>query len=143
MAREFGRAQRLADFLKRELALHIQKDLRDPRIGMVGVNAVEVSRDFSYAKVFVTFLGKEGKEQAAEPLKALNSAAGFLRTQVASGTKMRITPKLRFYFDSSIERGSHISSLITEAVAADQKFHQGGGAGDSDNSDDLNDTVKE
>lgn len=140
MAREFGRAQRIADFLKRELALHIQKELRDPRIGMVGVNAVEVSRDFSYAKVFVTFLGREGKEQAVEPLKALNSAAGFLRSQVAAGTKMRVTPKLRFYFDSSIERGSHISSLITEAVAADQKFHQGDGV---DDRDDLNDTVKE
>ena len=139
MAREFGRAERIADYLKRELALLIQKELRDPRIGMVGVNAVEVSRDFSYAKIFVTFLGGEGKEQAEEPLKALNSAAGFLRSQVASGAKMRITPKLRFYFDSSIERGSHISSLISEAVAADKKFHR---EDEADDSNDLNDTVK-
>ncbi len=139
MAREFGRAQRIADYLKRELALLIQKELGDPRIGMVGVNAVEVSRDFSYAKVYVTFLGREGKEQAAEPLAALNRAAGFLRTQVASGAKMRVTPKLRFYFDSSIERGSHISSLITEAVEADKKFHQ---ADEREDSNDLNDPVK-
>lgn len=140
MAREFGRAQRIADFLKRELALLIQNELRDPRIGMVSVNDVQVSRDLSYAKIFVTFLGVDGEEQASEPLAVLNRAAGFLRSQIAVDSNMRIIPKLRFHFDSSIERGRHLSSLIAQAVEADQKFHEGDVADDSGES---NDRVKE
>jgi len=125
MAREFSRTQRVADFLKQELAGLIQLELRDPRIGMISVTGVEVSRDMSYAKVFVTVLGKDTEADAAPSLEALNHAAGFLRSQIAKINNARTTPKLRFVFDQSIGRGAHMSKLIDDAVAADREHAQG------------------
>jgi len=124
MAREFSRTQRVADFLKQELAGLIQLELRDPRIGMVSVTGVEVSRDMAYAKVFVTVLGKDTEEEAMASLEALNHAAGFLRSQIAKINNARTTPKLRFVFDQSIGRGAHMSKLIDDAVAADRAHAQ-------------------
>jgi ribosome-binding factor A len=121
MAKEFGRSQRVGDFLKRELASLIQFEIRDPRVGMVSVTDVEVSRDMSHAKVFVTVLGKETEEEIAESMEVLNQAAGFLRTQVAKSNNARTTPKLRFYFDSSVGRGQQLSKLIDDAVSADKQ----------------------
>jgi ribosome-binding factor A len=118
MAKEFGRSQRVGDFLKRELASLIQFEIRDPRVGMVSVTDVEVSRDMSHAKVFVTVLGKETEEETAESMEVLNQAAGFLRTQVAKSNNARTTPKLRFYFDSCVGRGLLLSQLIDDAVSA-------------------------
>lgn len=119
MAREFGRPQRVADFLKRELASLIQQEMRDPRLGMVGVNDVEVSRDLAHAKVFVTILGKESSEAAKEPIEVLNKAAGFMRSQLAKTIQMRTVPRLHFVFDDSVYRGASLSSLIDEARAGD------------------------
>ena len=79
MAREFGRTQRVADYLRQELARLLQREIRDPRIGMASVNEVEVSRDLAYATVFVTFMGLDSAREALEPLEVLNRAAGFLR----------------------------------------------------------------
>jgi ribosome-binding factor A len=121
MPREFKRTQRVADFLKQELAGLIQFGVRDPRVGMVSVTGVEVSRDMSHAKVFVTVLGKDTEAEAAEAIEGLNHAAGFLRTQIARINNARTTPKLRFVFDSSIGRGAHMSQLIDAAVAADRQ----------------------
>ncbi len=57
MAKEFGRSQRVAQELQKEIALILQREIKDPRVGlMVTVSGVEVSRDLAYAKVFVTFL---------------------------------------------------------------------------------------
>lgn len=119
MAREFGRSQRVADFLKRELASLIQREMRDPRLGMVGVNEVEISRDLAHAKIFVTILGKESHEAAQEPIEVLNKAAGFLRSQLAKTLEMRTVPRLHFVFDDSVYRGASLSSLIDEARAGD------------------------
>tara|TARA_R110001599_G_scaffold117347_4_gene285563 strand:+ start:2838 stop:3224 length:387 start_codon:yes stop_codon:yes gene_type:complete len=118
--KEFSRTARIADFLKRELGSFIQKELRDPRLGMVSVIDAEVSRDMSHAKIYVTVMGKDSAEEAKESLAVLNKAAGFLRSQVAKINNARTTPQLRFYYDSSINRGQHISKLIQDAVAADR-----------------------
>ncbi len=120
MAREFSRTHRVADFLKRELANLIQFEVRDPRVGMISVTDVEVSRDLSYAKVFVTVMGKDREDEAADAIAALNKAAGFLRSQLARITTARTTPQLRFYFDGSVVRGQYLSGLIDKAVAADK-----------------------
>jgi ribosome-binding factor A len=77
MAREFTRSDRVSDFLRQELAQLIQQEIRDPRIGMVMVTSVDVSRDIHYAKVFVTIVGVDSKEDSAEAIDALNNAAGF------------------------------------------------------------------
>lgn len=118
--KEFSRTARIADFLKRELGSLIQLELRDPRVGMVSVTDAEVSRDLSHAKIFVTVMGKDNAEEAAESLAALNKAAGFLRSHVAKVNNARTTPQLRFFYDSSIDRGQRLSSLIQQAVDSDR-----------------------
>lgn len=122
--REFGRPQRVADFLRKELANLIQFELRDPRLGMVSITDVDVSRDLAHARIYVTVMGCDNKEQADESLKVLNHAAGFLRSQVARNNTMRITPTLHFFFDESIMRGQHLSALIDEALESDATHHQ-------------------
>ena len=121
MAREFTRAHRVADFIKKELAQLIQKEIRDPRIGMVNVNDVEVNRDISSAKVFVTFVGDETDEKIKEAVGVLNGAAGFLRKHLSGMSSMRSTPSLRFIYDKSVLEGQHLSSLIERALAEDSK----------------------
>lgn len=122
MAREYSRTQRVADFLKQELASLIQFEVRDPRVGMVSITDVEVSRDLSHAKVFVTVLGKDTEEDAADSIEALNRASGFLRSQIARVNNARTTPKLAFYFDRSVGQGRYLSGLIDKAISADKKL---------------------
>ncbi len=123
MPREFKRSQRVADFMQKELAQLIQQNVRDPRIGMVDVTGVEVTRDLSYAKVFVTFPGKQEEVEIKPAVQALNHAAGFLRSQLARDSAMRSTPRLRFEFDSSIRRGSELTKLIDSVVERDKQQH--------------------
>ncbi|MBQ0759464.1 MAG: 30S ribosome-binding factor RbfA [Gammaproteobacteria bacterium] len=124
--KEFSRTARIADFLKRELGSFIQKELRDPRLGMVSVIDAQVSRDLSHAKIYVTVMGKNTAEEAKESLDVLNKAAGFLRSQVAKINNARTTPQLRFYYDTSVNRGQHISKLIQDAVDADRSRYTDG-----------------
>lgn len=122
MPKEFSRTQRVADFLKQEIAQVIQREVRDPRLtGMTSVTDVEVARDLSYAKVFVTILGVNTDAEAKPAIDVLNHASGFLRSQVAKVMSARTTPKLRFVFDRSIGRGAQMSKLIDDVVAVDRE----------------------
>lgn len=118
--REFKRTDRVADQLQKELAVLIQREVKDPRLGMVTVSGVDVSRDLGYADVHVTLLGETDAERVKENLDVLKRAAGFLRSQVAQRVKLRHVPELRFHFDESVVRGQRLSSLIEEAVASDR-----------------------
>ncbi|SFU94163.1 30S ribosome-binding factor RbfA [Halomonas korlensis] len=118
--REFKRTDRVADQLQKELAVLIQREVKDPRLGMVTVSGVEVSRDLGYADVHVTLLGEEDAARIKENLKVLKQAAGFLRSQIARRVKLRHVPELRFHFDESVVRGQRLSSLIDEAVQSDR-----------------------
>jgi ribosome-binding factor A len=119
MAREYKRTDRVADHLKRELASLLQFEVRDPRIGMVSITDVEVSRDLGHARVYCTVLGKNDPEEAQESILALNKAAGFMRSQLSRDSSMRMVPQLRFYFDASVGRGVQLEELIERAVASD------------------------
>mgnify|MGYP000214470316 CR=1 FL=1 len=121
MAREFKRADRVADAIQRNLAQLIQFEVRDPRVGMVNINDVTVTRDMAYAKVYVTFVDLESDEDAETSAKALNNAAGYLRSQLAKLLDMRTTPRLQFLYDKTSVKGQQLSSLIDKAVAADRK----------------------
>jgi len=121
MPRTSNRKDKIVDLLKKELALLIQTEIRDPRVGMVSVTAAKVSRDLAYADIFVTFLGKNTDEEIAESLHALNSASGYLRSLLAKSVNLRNTPKLTFNYDDSAVRGMHLSQLIDKAVASDKK----------------------
>lgn len=120
MAKEYSRAERLGDELQRMLALAIQNEVRDPRVGMVNVNEVVVSRDLSHAKVYVTYVNRDSEQERTEATQALNGAAGFLRSLVAKQLDIRMTPKLQFIFDETSMRGQALSSLINKAVASDR-----------------------
>ena len=121
MAKEYSRTQRVAEQIQKELARVIQLEMKDPRLGMVTVSAVEVSRDLAFADVYVSILGVEEQKSIDDSLKILNQASGFLRSQLARAVQLRFTPKLRFYFDNSLRRGAYLSSLIDEAVARDAR----------------------
>lgn len=121
MAKEYSRTQRVADQMQRELALLIQREVRDPRVGMITVTAAEVSRDLAHAKIFITLMGEATDEDIALNLAALKDAAGFLRVQLGRVMKLRSIPQLHFHYDESVRRGVHLSSLIERAVAQDRQ----------------------
>lgn len=136
--REFKRTDRVADQLQKELAVLIQREVKDPRLGMITVSGVTVSRDLGYADVHVTLLGDDGPERIRENLKVLKQAAGFLRGQIARRIKLRHVPELRFHYDESVVRGQRLSSLIDEAVQSDRERHgdaSGAGAAQEPGSD--------
>ena len=83
MAKEYARTQRVADFLQRELAALIQHEVRDPRVGMVSITGVDVSRDMGHAKVYYTSMSANSTDESKECNEALNKAAGFLRSQLS------------------------------------------------------------
>lgn len=111
-----ARLARIADQIQRELAELIRDELRDPRVQLVTLTGVELSRDQSHAKVFFTVLGTS--EQAEACGTGLARSAGFLRAGLAHRLTTRKVPELHFVFDESVERGVRLSRLIDEAVSA-------------------------
>lgn len=130
MPQESGRQQRIADYLRREVALLIQHEMRDPRVGMVNVNDVSVTKDLSLAKIYVTFVGDIDSSARDAAVQVLNKASGFLRSQIAASNHMRTTPRLLFVFDESVHRGADLSRLIDQAVQADSRVRDGSQAGE-------------
>ena len=114
----FSRIDRVAQQMQREVAELVRLQINDPRVRLVTITGVEVAGDYSHAKIFFTRM--DGKHE--EALQGLERAAGFIRSQLAHSIKLRIMPQLHFVFDSSVERGSHLSQLIDQAVASD-KLH--------------------
>ncbi len=109
-----SRHARIADQIQRELAELVRLELRDPRVGLVTITGVELSRDQSHAKVFFTVLGAPSDEEHAQ--EGLQRAAGFLRSALAHRLTTRKVPELHFAYDESVERGVRLSRLIDEAV---------------------------
>jgi len=124
MAREFSRIDRIGDQMQRELAQLIQREIKDPRVGMITVNAVKVSRDLGYADIYVSLLTTEelGAEspEVKESLAVLNKASGFLRGQVGRAMKLRVVPLLRFHFDELQGYSRRLDGLIRKAVGEPQ-----------------------
>ena len=118
MPKEFPRTRRIGEQVQRELALLIREDIKDPRIGMVSVTSVIVSRDLSHAKVYVSVLGNT--EQADASISVLANAAGFLRHKLGKILHIRVIPELRFYLDRSLEEGARMGALINAAIASDK-----------------------
>ncbi|QKT02564.1 30S ribosome-binding factor RbfA [Ectothiorhodospiraceae bacterium 2226] len=118
MAKQGTRHRRVGEQMQRELAALIQQELTDRRFGLITVQAVEVSRDLSHAKVFVTALNTEEPHEAV--VAHLRQAAGFLRHELGRRMAIRSIPELHFVYDTSVERGSALSRLIDEAVAGDR-----------------------
>jgi ribosome-binding factor A len=114
--KEFKRTDRLGTGLQRELAELLREKVKDPRLGMVTVQEVRVSRDLSHAKVYFTCMGGDAKGTE----RLLNrQLAGFLRRELAHRIRIRTMPQLHFVYDESIERGQHLSELIDSAIDKD------------------------
>ncbi|HXX84724.1 MAG TPA: 30S ribosome-binding factor RbfA [Casimicrobiaceae bacterium] len=119
MKKHSPRAQRVGDQIQRELADLLRLHLKDPRVGMVTITAVDVSPDLTHAKVAFTHLA--GAEHAQTTVQALQHAAGYLRSELAHRLKLYSVPRLEFVYDDSIEAGIRLSKLIDEAVDEDSK----------------------
>ncbi|WP_445397361.1 30S ribosome-binding factor RbfA [Zobellella sp. An-6] len=120
MAREFSRTRRVGQELQKEIAVILQREIKDERLGMVTVSGVEVSRDLNYAKVFVTFLEND-PERIETGMAALKDASGYIRSLVAKAVRLRVTPELRFVYDQSLVEGMRISTLVSSTIAEDKR----------------------
>ncbi len=118
----YPRSRRIGDQIQKDLSDLIRRDVKDPRVGMVTVTAVEVSADYAHAKVYVSSL--QGQESLKRTLEALQEGAGFLRRQLGRRMTLRTMPQLHFLEDLTLDRAVALSSLIDEAVASDAQHHQ-------------------
>lgn len=123
---EYGRDLRVADFLRDELAQIIQRQMRDPRVGFVSVNDVRVSKDLSYAEVYVSSLDTTEASEKEDLVLVLNKAAGFFRSELAKRHSMRTTPKPRFHYDEVVDRGPRLEKLIDAAIRSDRRLDERG-----------------
>ncbi len=106
------RLERLRELIKAEFGQILQRELKDPRIGFVSVTDVEVSNDYSHVKIFVSVFGSE--EEKKQTMEGLESAKGFIRSELGQRIRLRHTPELHFIADESMERGSRIMALLNE-----------------------------
>jgi len=112
------RTERLNHLIQAEISDLLQKHINDPRLnGLISVTGVEISGDLKNAKVSFSMLG--GSLNRADVLKGFNSAAGFLRRELAHRLNIRVTPVLSFEFDDSIEHGVDLVNLIDRVAAED------------------------
>lgn len=119
MAKEYSRSSRVSQQIQKELARILQQEVKDPRIGMVTISGVDLSRDLACAKVYVTFL-TIGSQTNEESLKGLNSASGYIRRLLGKAMSLRIVPEVRFCFDETLTEGLRISELVSGAVRTDK-----------------------
>jgi ribosome-binding factor A len=126
MSKEFSRTQRVSQQLQKELAVILQREIRDSRIGMVTISDVEVSRDLAYAKVFVTFLCV-GDQTPESSLNALKEHEAHVRMMLGKRIRLRLTPEVRFTYDNTLVEGMRMSNLVTEVVSNDKNRAQKAG----------------
>ncbi|MBM7868986.1 ribosome-binding factor A [Clostridium pascui] len=107
------RAGRINEEVRREVSDIIQRELKDPRVNtMVSVTKVDVTKDLSYAKVYVSIFGDE--ESKNTTLQALKNSSGFIRREVGHRIKLRVTPQILIELDNTIEQGMHIDEILSK-----------------------------
>ncbi|MBE0470285.1 MAG: 30S ribosome-binding factor RbfA [Methyloprofundus sp.] len=117
MAREFKRSSRVSSQMQKELAIILQQGIKDPRIGFITVNEVELSKDLTSAKVYITALGADEQGQK-DNVKLLNEAAPYIRSEVGKRMRLRSVPYIKFHYDTSFEKGMRVSELLSQFPAA-------------------------
>jgi ribosome-binding factor A len=110
MSKKYQR--RVSDLVRSRLVALLTRKANDPRLEMVTITDVIVSRDTRHADVHYSVLG--GSEVQAEAQSGLESASGWLRRELGQRLRLRNTPTLHFYYDPSLERGEHIASILDE-----------------------------
>lgn len=132
MAREYARTDRVGQQIQKEIAIILMREIKDPRLSMTTVSAVEVTRDLAYAKIFVTFFNDNPDEIKAS-LEVLADAEGYIRSLLGKRLRARIMPHLRFVYDSSMSEGVRMSALVDQAVASDNNTGGNNESTDDDN----------
>jgi ribosome-binding factor A len=121
--REFSRTDRVAQQIQKEIAVILQREIKDPRLGMVTVSAVEVSRYLSYEKIFITVFNTQDEDAAKQSAKVLNEATGYIRSLLGKRIRARIMPELKFVVDNSLMEGMRISNLVDSIIREDKAKH--------------------
>lgn len=116
---QFKRTARINEQLRQEISLLIRSEVRDPRVGLATITAVEASPELDHARVYITTLGDDEEKEAA--VEGLRSAASFIRTQLGRRLHMRRIPELHFQVDRKLENALRIESLLREALPHDKE----------------------
>ena len=112
-----NRSFKVSDQIQRDLSELIARELKDPRVGMITLQGVEVTPDYAHAKVFFSILTGDPDQT----LEGLNQAAGFLRSGLFKRLHIHTVPTLHFQFDRTTERAADMNALIAQAVASRSK----------------------
>ena len=114
MPKEYGRSQRVASQMQKELAAILQRDVHNPRIGFVTINEVVLTKDLAVAKIYITVLNATDDKTKHDNVKALNEIAPFIRHELAKRMRLRHISELHFYYDHSFDTGMRVSELLND-----------------------------
>jgi ribosome-binding factor A len=114
MPKEYGRSQRVASQMQKELAAILQRDVHNPRIGFVTINEVVLTKDLAVAKIYITVLNATDDKSKHDNVKALNEIAPFIRHELAKRMRLRHMSELHFYYDHSFDTGMRVSELLND-----------------------------
>ena len=118
MPYDYSRTDRIGEQIKRELAMLIRNEIKDPRVSMVSILDVSVTKDLAQAKVYFDALNQDEHKACQE---GLNSAAGFFLFFLGRAIKLRSTPSLQFIYDDTEQRANDLSAMIDKAIHSDKK----------------------
>lgn len=117
-----SRLNRLREEIKKEVSFIVQRKVKDPRLGFLSITDVDLSRDYSYCKIFVSVLGSD--EQKEQTMIGLKKATGFVRSELAKKLRLRGTPHITFLLDPSIEYGSRINEILKDLNVDGESDHE-------------------
>ena len=106
------KADRISGIIQKEVSEIIQFSLKDPKVGFITITDVRVTNDLSIAKIYVSFLGQDARQEAG--MKALERSKGFIRSELAKRMSIRKVPSLVFLADDSLEKGNKIEKIIAD-----------------------------
>ena len=118
MPKEFSRTQRVSELIQRELAYLIQREMGDSHLGLITISTVEMSADLREARIYITVL-EESNTPIEQTVQSLNDAARLLRHHLSQRLTLRMTPRLQFIYDSSLEKGNRLLALIDSIKSDD------------------------
>lgn len=118
------RSDKVSEAIHKVISELLIKGIKDPRIGFVTITGVKVTTDLRQATIYFTVIGSEQEKKNTEA--GLNSARGFMRKELGQALKLRVTPDILFKYDTSVEYGQHIESLLKEIGATDDGKDAGG-----------------
>ena len=149
MPKDYSRTRRVGEQIQREMAQLVQQEIKDPRLGLVTISAVKLSKDMSHANIFFTVLGVDDgddendkpsqKQIADDTVKILEGASGFLRHELGKRMQLRIVPQVHFKYDESISYGNDLSALINKAMGMENPENRMSDIDDEDDKPDLKD----